>query len=165
LGPVVDERSETLIDGDLIFLLRTFLILALFFIVMLYGVVYIIGVWFPIGDRLKAYFPPAFWIALCSILVLIAISFTAFELIANSYRFAGVTSTPLPEDKQAIFMTRSRNTFFMLYAGIILVSGAVGILLRRWRQVQGWGTSAALVLAVVLFLGLTFRHVKYLNSC
>lgn len=132
---------------------------------MLYGIFYAAGVWFSSKDRLKTYFPPAFWAALAGVLVLIAVSLTALELIANSYRFAGATSTPLPEDEQAIFMTRSRNAFFMLYVGVILASGAVGFLLRRWEQGRGWGTSVAFVLAVVLFLTLIFRHVEYLNSC
>ena len=155
-------------DRDLVVLFTGVLGPLLLLLMLLYGLFYLAKRGFDLAGRgvnVQAYLPPVFWISLTGILVFTAISITAFELIANSYRFAGPTSQELPDDDRARFLAQSRNAFFMVYVGVVLASGLAGSLLQRWTVRKGRVTSVALVAAVVVLLILSIPNVEYWNSC
>jgi MFS family permease len=108
-----------------------------------------------------------FLLASAVTLALFVMLFTLFEAAALYFRYdPHGTGTERQGADREEFVSLAKTGFALLYVAVPLVGAGAGYAVaRRLRSAQPWRVAAAVTIAVVAFLALTFPFAEFENAC
>jgi hypothetical protein len=119
------------------------------------------------GPRLRLDSGRAFVLALALVLGLFVLLFTLFEAAALYLRHdPHGTGTERQGADREDFVSLAKAGFGALYVAVPLAAAGAGYAVaRRLRSARPWRVAAAVTIAVVAFLALTYPFAEFENAC
>jgi hypothetical protein len=119
------------------------------------------------GPRLLFDSGRAFLAASALVLAFFVLAFTLFEAAALYLRFdPHGTGTERQGAERDDFVSLAKAGFVVLYVGVPLLAAGVGYgVARRLRSAQPWRVAAAVTIAVIAFLAVTYPFAEFENAC
>jgi hypothetical protein len=119
------------------------------------------------GPRLRFDSGRAFVGASALALMFFVVAFTLFEAAALYLRYDphGTGSERQGTDRED-FVSLAKAGFGLLYVAVLLVAAGVGYAVaRRLRSAWPWRVAAAVTIAVIAFLAVTYPFAEFENAC
>jgi hypothetical protein len=119
------------------------------------------------GPRLRLDSGRAFVVASALVLALFVVVFTLFEAAALYLRYEPHgTGTERQGADRDDFVSLAKAGFGFLYVAVPLVAAAVGFAVaRHLRSARPWRVAAAVTIAVIAFLAVTYPFAEFENAC